>query len=155
MPASTCADGDNPIDAVLDGFTRMPETDHVMKDESTITMHCPYDISWWSQARDDDRNLVLDTGLHVRVHARVALVNDLVHGKRGNGLSRIFLREGGQFVFDLPNPAVECLLWPRIERWESTDNTGFALFDDEPWYRNDEHWRADQGQPKATVQRGG
>ncbi len=155
MPASTCTDGNDPIDAILDGFARMPETDHVMKDESTVAMHCLDDIARRSQARDDDRYLVLDAGFHIRVNAGIALVDDLVHGKRGDGLSRILLHERRQLVFDLPNPAVECLLWSRIERRESADDAGLALFDDELRYRNDEHGRADQGQAKATVQRGG
>src|SRR5207302_9709259 len=76
--------------------------------------------------------------------------HDMIKGK---GASRCAMRRlpGGQPLLDLYDPVIEPLFRSRIERREGTDDTGGALGDDEFWARDDEHGRADDGQPQSSL----
>ena len=66
----------------------MTKADHVVKNQSSVIVHGFDDVFRRPQACDDYRNLMFDTGLHIRIQAFVTFVHDLVHGKRCNRMRR-------------------------------------------------------------------
>ena len=62
--------------------------DDIVKNESTIAMHGLNDFFRRTQACNDNRHFVSDAGFHVGPQPRVALVCNLVNGKRCHGVIR-------------------------------------------------------------------
>ena len=76
MPAGTGTHRDQAIDAGVRGLARMPHVDDVVKHQPAVTLHGADQLLYGSERGDDQRHLVPDGNLEVRLQSRIALVHN-------------------------------------------------------------------------------
>jgi len=138
MTARTRGHGDQAVCALLDRLAGELVVDDVVQHHTTIAVRGLVDFLTRAQARDDDRHLVLHAQGHVVFKPVVALVHDLVDGKRGGCIVRIGLVVGRQGLGDLGQPLVELRGRTGVERRHGADHTGLALLDHQLGVADDE-----------------
>jgi hypothetical protein len=138
---------DQAVDALFRRLLGVALADDVVKHHAAVGMHRLDHVLGRPQAGDDDRDLVLDTGLHVGPQAFVGGVTDLVDRERRHFLVRVVGGKGAELGLDPRDPLAERRLGPRVERREGADDAGLALGDDQLGPRDDKHRRADNRQP--------
>ena len=79
MPAGTRAHGDDAVDTLVDRLLCVTNINYVMEYDTAIAVHCVDDFGRWTQARNDDRHLVLDARFNVMLEPVIALMHDLIH----------------------------------------------------------------------------
>ena len=65
MAASASADQNQSVDARLNGFARMLDVDHIVKDQAAIAVDRANYVIRCAQTGDDDRHLVLHTHFYI------------------------------------------------------------------------------------------
>src|SRR4029079_15183486 len=82
VPAGTSAHCDQPVDAGFSGLARMAHVDDVVDNEPAIALHGPDQFLDGAERRDDQRHLVLDPNVEVRLQAWIAFVHDEIDTER-------------------------------------------------------------------------
>jgi hypothetical protein len=117
-------------------------------------VHGLVDVLACAQTGDDDGHFVLGTQRHVVLQPVVALVHDLVDGKRRGGLIWVRAVVRIERLGDFGQPLVELRGRARVERGHGAHDAGLALLDDELGIADDEQRRADDGKRHALQNSG-
>ena len=146
MAASARRHGDQAVRALLDGLVGELVVDDVVHHHAAPAVHGLVHVLARAQAGDDQRHLVLGADLQVVLQAVVALVHDLVDGKRGGRRFRVRPVVRGQLFGDLGQPVLQHFRRAGIQGGHGTHDTGLALGNDQLGVADDEQGRADHGQ---------
>jgi len=122
---------------------RKSVVDDVVQHHPAPAVHGLVHVGARAQAGDDDRHPVLGAQRQVLLQPVVALVHDLVDGKRGCGLLRVRAVVRGQRLGDFGQPLVELRSRARIERRHGAHDARLALGDHEFGVADDEQRCAD------------
>src|SRR5512135_554833 len=146
MPAAAGAHQDQSVDARLHRAPRVAHADHVVEHHPAPAVHARHDLVGRAQRGDDDRYPEALADFHVVRQALVGGMDDLV--------DRVRRRPGcgGEPGADALEPGFELLLGARVQRRERADDARLALLDHQLGIGNDEHRRADDRQPKPSLQ---
>ena len=150
MATSARSHGDKAVGPFLNGFVRKLVVDDVMQHHTAVAVGGGVDVLARAQGRDDDRHLVLHTQRHVVLQTVVALVHDLVDGKRCRrcvGVGRVV---GRQRLGDFLQPLLQHFGWARVERGHGAHHPGLALGNDELGGADDEQGRSDHRKRKPV-----
>jgi hypothetical protein len=128
-PPAPAATTIRPSAPFLDGLVGKHVVDDVVQHHATPALHRAVDVLARAQAGDDDRHLVLGAQGHVVLQPVVALVHDLVDGKRARPVPRGAPRRSGQRFGDLGQPVVELRGRAGVERGHRAHHAGLALLD--------------------------
>ena len=82
VATSACCHGDQPIGTLFNRFVRVLVVNDVVQHHTAVGMRSRIDVFTRAQRSDDDGHLVLHAHRHVMFQPRIALVHDLVDGKR-------------------------------------------------------------------------
>ena len=128
--------------------------DDVVQHHAAVAVRRGIDVFARTQAGDDDGHFVLHAHFHIVLQAVIALVHDLVNGKRRSRFVWIGLVVGIQRFSDLDQPLLQLLGGAGVERGHRADYTGDALGDDEFGGADDEKRGANNGQGETVKWRG-
>jgi hypothetical protein len=152
-PPATCCHHDQAVGAFLDGLVGKHVVDDVVQHHATPALHRAVHVLARAQAGDDNRHLVLGAQGHVLLQRVVALVHDLVDGKRGRGCLRMRRVVRSQRLGDLGQPVVELGRGPGIESGHRAHHAGLALLDHHLRVADDEQGRPDDRKRQAVQRR--
>ena len=109
-----------------------------MQHHTAITVRSLVDVFACTQGGDDDGHLVFHTQGHVVFQAVIALVNNLIDGKRCRWLIGVGFVVSGQGFGDFNQPLFQLLSRSCIQSWHGAHHTRFALLDDQLGIADDE-----------------
>ena len=140
MPASTCGNGNQAVDACFAGFLRVTTGGDVMKDQPAVAVYGIYHFFYRAKAGDHDGDPLFDADCEIGLQAWVAVVNDEVYRIGCGGRLRC------ELFSDLLQPVTKATAFTLIQGWKAAYHAIGTAGGDECRVGNQKHRRRHQGQ---------
>ena len=128
----------------------MTHVDDVVEHEPAVALHRADQFLHRAERGDDQRHLVLDGNLKVRLQARVALVHDQVHAE-GCGCAAALALDAVEALADFNEPRLVIGAAAAIERRKRTHDPGAAALHDQIGVGDQKHRRGDRRDGEAAL----
>jgi hypothetical protein len=128
--------------------------DDVVENDAAPAMRGLIELLARPKRSDDHRHLVLLAQCQIKLEPVVRSVHDLVDRKRRRRPFGMRLVVGRELLLDPPQPFVQQLGRPRVQRRKTSDHARLALRDHEIGHRNDEQRRTDHGNGQTALEQG-
>ena len=139
------------VNTLIDRLLSVTNIDDIVEDDTTVTVHGINDVGRRTKARDNNRHPVPDTHFHIMLEPVIALMNDLINGKWGDGNAGILTLVRRQLLGYLRQPLIEHRFGTGVERRKSTNNPCLTLCQYQFGSRDDKHRCPDRRNAQRAI----
>ena len=132
------------------GFARVTHVDDVVEHEPAVALHRADQFLHGAERGDDQRHLVLDGNLEIRLQARIALVHNKIHAVRRRCAAG-FALDAVEPLADFHEPCLVVRAGAAVERRERADDAGTAGLHHEVGVGDEKHRGGDRRDREAAL----
>ena len=149
MPAGTGCHCDQSVDTRLNGFSGMPQVDHIMKYQPTIGMHTLDKFRHRAKRCNDDRHLMPYQHINFSLNHIIAAMNNQIHCERRQNAAVM----QGNLVLYCVQPLIEPLERALVLGGKTAHNASLATGDNQFGTGGKKHRGRDKRQTQTTLKK--